>query len=158
MNWLFPSLRDYRRDWLRGDMLAGLTVWAVLVPEALAYASIAGVSPVIGLYAAPGALIFYAALGSSRQLIVGPMSAPAALSAAILLVGALSLAIILGLRRVAPVVRGSLVAELPGIAAVKLLHLNHHAVGRPLSSSVGRPNGSRRLPVSEPPRCLRCAD
>jgi sulfate permease, SulP family len=82
MSWLFPSLRGYRRDWLRGDLIAGLTVWAVLVPEALAYASIAGVSPVVGLYAAPGALILYAALGSSRQLIAGPMSATAALSAA----------------------------------------------------------------------------
>src|SRR5271154_3081484 len=80
--WLFPSLHGYRRDWLRGDLIAGLTVWAVLVPEALAYASIAGVSPVVGLYAAPGALILYAALGSSRQLIAGPMSATAALSAA----------------------------------------------------------------------------
>ena len=82
MRWLFPSLHGYRRDWLRGDLIAGLTVWAVLVPEALAYASIAGVSPVVGLYAAPGALILYAAFGSSRQLIVGPMSATAALSAA----------------------------------------------------------------------------
>jgi SulP family sulfate permease len=79
---LFPSLHGYERSWLQGDLVAGLTVWAVLVPEALAYASIAGVSPVIGLYAAPGALTFYAALGSSRQLIVGPMSATAALSAA----------------------------------------------------------------------------
>lgn len=51
-------------------------------PEALAYASIAGVSPVVGLYAAPGALIFYAAFGSSRHLVVGPMAATAALSAA----------------------------------------------------------------------------
>ena len=66
-----------------GDLVAGLTVWAVLVPEALAYASIAGVSPVVGLYAAPGALILYAAFGSSRQLITGPMAATAALSAAI---------------------------------------------------------------------------
>ncbi len=82
MQWLFFSLHGYRRAWLRGDLIAGLTVWAVLVPEALAYASIAGVSPVVGLYAAPGALIVYAALGSSRQLIAGPMSATAALSAA----------------------------------------------------------------------------
>jgi MFS superfamily sulfate permease-like transporter len=51
-------------------------------PEALAYASIAGVSPVVGLYAAPGALILYAALGSSRHHVTGPMSATAALSAA----------------------------------------------------------------------------
>jgi sulfate permease, SulP family len=222
MNWLFPSLRGYRRDWLRGDLLAGLTVWAVLVPEALAYASIAGVSPVVGLYAAPGALILYAALGSSRQLIAGPMSATAALSAATvaalvpvgsdrftamtaalaittglaallagvlrlgfvasfisepvikgfivglaltiiigqvpklfgiekgsgdffqqlwhvivhlsdtqgttLLVGVLSLAVILALRRLAPVIPGSLVAVLLGIVAVKLLKLDDHGV------------------------------
>ena len=82
MGWVFPSLGGYRRSWLRGDLLAGLSVWAVLVPEALAYASIAGVSPVVGLYAAPGALILYAALGSSRQLVVGPMAAAAVLSAA----------------------------------------------------------------------------
>lgn len=79
---LFPSLHGYRGDWLRGDLVAGLTVWAVLIPEALAYATIAGVSPVVGLYAAPGALLLYAALGSSRHLVVGPMSATAALSAA----------------------------------------------------------------------------
>ena len=79
---MFSSLRGYDRRWLRGDLVAGLTVWAVLVPESLAYASIAGVSPVIGLYAAPAALILYAAFGSSRHLIVGPMSATAALSAA----------------------------------------------------------------------------
>ena len=79
---LFTSLRGYDTGWLRGDVVAGLTVWAVLVPEALAYASIAGVSPVVGLYAAPGALLLYAAFGSSRHLVVGPMSATAALSAA----------------------------------------------------------------------------
>ena len=79
---LFSSLGGYDRRWLRGDVVAGMTVWAVLVPEALAYASIAGVSPVVGLYAAPGALLLYAAFGSSRHLVVGPMSATAALSAA----------------------------------------------------------------------------
>lgn len=65
----------------RRDLLAGLTVWAVLVPESLAYATIAGVSPVVGLYAAVPSLILYALLGSSRHLIVAPMSASAALSA-----------------------------------------------------------------------------
>ncbi len=83
MHWLFPSLRGYRRQWLGRDALAGVTVWAVLVPEALAYATIAGVSPVVGLYAAPAALILYAAFGSSKHLVVGPMAATAALSAAI---------------------------------------------------------------------------
>jgi high affinity sulfate transporter 1 len=79
---ILKSLHGYRASWLRGDVIAGLTVWAVLVPEALAYASIAGVSPVVGLYAAPGALIFYAAFGSSKHLVTGPMAATAALSAA----------------------------------------------------------------------------
>lgn len=80
---VFGSLREYRKGWVRPDVLAGLTVWAVLVPEALAYATIAGVPPVVGLYAAVPALILYAAAGSSRHLVVGPMSATAALSAAI---------------------------------------------------------------------------
>jgi high affinity sulfate transporter 1 len=79
----FAWLRTYQPAWLRGDVIAGMTVWAVLVPESLAYASIAGVSPVVGLYAAPAALLLYAAFGSSRHLVVGPMSATAALSAAI---------------------------------------------------------------------------
>ncbi|MFE7897803.1 SulP family inorganic anion transporter [Streptomyces sp. NPDC057424] len=83
MHWLFPSLRGYRRRWLGRDALAGATVWAVLVPEALAYATIAGVSPVVGLYAAPAALILYAAFGSSKHLVAGPMAATAALSAAV---------------------------------------------------------------------------
>ena len=78
-----PSFVGYRRGWVRPDLVAGLTVWAVLVPEALAYATIAGVPPVVGLYAAIPALILYAAAGSSRHLVVGPMSATAALSAAI---------------------------------------------------------------------------
>jgi high affinity sulfate transporter 1 len=80
---VFTSLtQGYERSFVRRDLVAGLTVWAVLVPEALAYASIAGVSPVVGLYAAPGALILYAAFGSSRHLVTGPMAATAALSAA----------------------------------------------------------------------------
>ncbi|WP_280420314.1 SulP family inorganic anion transporter [Nocardia carnea] len=81
---MFPSLHGYQRAWLRPDIVAGLTVWAVLVPEALAYATIAGVPPVAGLYAAVPSLILYAAAGSSRHLVVGPMSATAALSAALI--------------------------------------------------------------------------
>ncbi len=220
---LFTSLRQgYERGWVRGDIVAGLTVWAVLVPEALAYASIAGVSPVVGLYAAPGALILYAAFGSSGHLVTGPMAATAALSAAAvgdlasqgsdafvqltvtlglvvgilalvagllrlgflagfisepvlkgfiiglaltiiagqlpklfgvpkgdgdffeqlwgllgsldetsgltLLVGILSLVLVVGLKEVAPVVPGSLVAVLLGIVAVRLLDLDAHGV------------------------------
>src|SRR4051812_22690978 len=219
---IFRWVPGYRRDWLRGDLIAGLTVWAVLVPEALAYATIAGVSPVVGLYAAPGALILYAAFGSSRHLVTGPMAATAALSAAAvgdlaaggssefveltvtlalvvgimalvagllrlgflasfisepvlkgfivglaltiivgqipkllgipktdgdffeqlwgllghlgdidggtLLVGAASLALVIGLRAAAPAVPGSLVAVLLGIATVKAFDLDHHGI------------------------------
>ena len=64
-------------------MLAALTVWALLVPEALAYAGIAGVPPQYGLYAAPLALVAYALFGGSRHLIVGPSSTVAIVSAAV---------------------------------------------------------------------------
>nr|WP_240918513.1 SulP family inorganic anion transporter [Rhodococcus sp. 14C212] len=79
---MLTSFEGYRANQIGRDLLAGLTVWAVLVPEALAYATIAGVSPVIGLYAAPAALLLYALFGSSRHLVVGPMAATAALSGA----------------------------------------------------------------------------
>jgi high affinity sulfate transporter 1 len=81
--WLAPSFARYRRSWLTGDLLAGLTVWAVLVPESLAYATIAGVSPVVGLYAAVPSLLLYPLLGSSRHLVVATMSGTAALSASV---------------------------------------------------------------------------
>src|SRR3954468_20313096 len=80
---LFASLHGYQRPWLRRDLVAGLTVWAVLVSESLAYATIAGVSPVVGLYAAVPALVLYPLLGSSRHLVVATMSGTAALSAAV---------------------------------------------------------------------------
>lgn len=80
---LFATIRPFDRRSLRPDLIAAITVWAVLVPEALAYATIAGVSPIVGLYAAPGALLLYAAFGSSRRLVTGGDAATAALSAAI---------------------------------------------------------------------------
>jgi len=82
-------LPRYRREWLRSDLVAGITVWAVLVPEALAYAGIAGVPPLMGLYTVPIPLFLYILLGTSRQLVVGPDSATALLSAGV--VGAMAL-------------------------------------------------------------------
>jgi SulP family sulfate permease len=78
-----PILRwlpDYRRDRLRGDVLAGAIVAALLVPQSLGYARIAGVPVEVGLYAVPLALLAYAVLGSSPQLIVGPASTVAIVS------------------------------------------------------------------------------
>ena len=67
---VFPSLAEFKRGWVGADALVGLMVLAVLIPEALAYATIAGVTPVVGLYAAVPALVLYAAFGSSRHLVV----------------------------------------------------------------------------------------
>ena len=82
---LLPGLRNfagYRRSWLRGDVVAGLTVAAYLVPQVMAYADLAGLPPVAGLWTALPALAIYALLGSSRQLSVGPESTTALLAAA----------------------------------------------------------------------------
>ena len=67
-------LRTYDRRWLRADLLAGGVVAALAVPQALGYAAIAGVPVEIGLYAVPVALIAYAIFGTSRQLVIGPVS------------------------------------------------------------------------------------
>jgi high affinity sulfate transporter 1 len=75
-------LRRYERGWLRGDVLAGVTVAAYLVPQVMAYAVIAGLRPVVGLWAITGSLLVYALVGSSRQLSVGPESTTALMTAA----------------------------------------------------------------------------
>lgn len=75
------QFRGYRRRWLRGDLLAGVTVAAYLIPQVMAYAKIAGLPPVVGLWTAIGPLAIYAVLGSSRQLSVGPESTTALLTA-----------------------------------------------------------------------------
>ncbi|MCJ7711140.1 MAG: SulP family inorganic anion transporter [Chloroflexi bacterium] len=72
----------YQRSWLRLDIIAGLTVCAILVPEGMAYAGLAGVPPEAAFYAAPIGLLAYAVLGSSRQLVVAVSSAVAIMSAA----------------------------------------------------------------------------
>jgi len=79
----FPILSwlpKYKASLLQPDTIAALTVWALLVPEAMAYAGIAGMPPEYGLYAAPLALLGYAIFGTSKHLNVGPSSTVAALS------------------------------------------------------------------------------
>lgn len=74
-------LRAYPRGWLRGDVIAGVTVAAYLVPQVMAYATVAGLPPVVGLWAILVPLVTYAVVGSSRQLSVGPESTTALLTA-----------------------------------------------------------------------------
>ncbi|MDC5696188.1 SulP family inorganic anion transporter [Intrasporangium calvum] len=75
-------LLSYDRTWLRGDVLAGVTVSAYLVPQVMAYAEVAGLPAITGLWACAPALVVYALLGSSRQLSVGPESTTALMTAA----------------------------------------------------------------------------
>jgi sulfate permease, SulP family len=77
------QLRSYRSGWLRGDLLAGITVAAYLIPQVMAYAEVAGLPPVVGLWAIIGPLLVYAVLGSSRQLSVGPESTTALMTASV---------------------------------------------------------------------------
>src|SRR5271169_4431934 len=81
-------LPGYRRDWVLLDVLAGLAVWAVMVPEGMAYAGILGVPPIMGLYTLVPPLIAYAVLGTSRLLVLGPDTATGLISA--LTVGAIA--------------------------------------------------------------------
>lgn len=83
-------LPTYRTAWLQPDTIAALTVWALLVPEAMAYAGIAGMPPEYGLYAAPLALLGYAIFGTSKHLNVGPSSTVAALSFSVIAILGLS--------------------------------------------------------------------
>src|SRR6266581_4256785 len=84
LSWL-PA---YRRASLLPDVLAGLAVWTVMVPEGMAYAVIVGVPPIMGLYTSDPPLIAYALLGTSRLLVVGPDTATGLISA--LTVGAIA--------------------------------------------------------------------
>jgi len=83
LDWL-PA---YRRAWLMPDVLGGLALWAVMVPEGMAYSGIVGVPPIVGLYTIVPPLVAYALLGTSRLLVVGPDTATGLISA--LTVGAI---------------------------------------------------------------------
>ncbi|CAI8751232.1 sulfate permease, SulP family [Pseudomonas sp. IT-196MI5] len=101
-------LGDYRPDWLRGDVVAGLTAAAVVIPKALAYATIAGLPVQVGLYTALVPMVIYAVLGTSRPLSVSTTTTLAILAgsalgqispggdAATLLAGSATLALMVG--------------------------------------------------------------
>jgi high affinity sulfate transporter 1 len=69
----------YRAGWLRSDAIAGCTIWGLLIPEGIAYASLAGLPPQAGLYTLLASLVLYAVFGTSRQLVVAGTSASAVL-------------------------------------------------------------------------------
>ncbi|MDC0609838.1 SulP family inorganic anion transporter [Vibrio sp.] len=82
----FPGLaqlRQYDRGWLTNDIRAAFSVVAVALPVAIAYAQLTGVSAIIGLYSCVLPMLVYAAMGTSRQLIVGPDAATCAVIAAV---------------------------------------------------------------------------
>jgi len=86
---IFQWLPNYKKSYLTGDVIAGLTIGIMLIPQGMAYAMIAGLPPVFGLYASLTPQIIYAIMGTSRQLAVGPVAMDSLLVASGL--GALSL-------------------------------------------------------------------
>jgi sulfate permease, SulP family len=78
----FRQLVGYSRSWLWGDILAGITVAAYLIPQCMAYGELVGVPPIVGLWTILPPLLIYAIFGSSRQLSVGPESTTAVMTAA----------------------------------------------------------------------------
>ena len=79
---LLGILRRYQRDDFSHDLVAGLVVGVVTVPQAIAYAFLAGLPPQAGLYACLAPMVIYAVLGSSRHLVVGPVAVAALMVAA----------------------------------------------------------------------------
>jgi high affinity sulfate transporter 1 len=82
---LIGQFRSYDRSWLRGDLIAGVTVAALIVPKNLGYAGIAGIPLQNGLYAAAAGAIVYAIFGTCRQISMGPSSGLAAVAASAVL-------------------------------------------------------------------------
>ena len=132
-------LRSYDRDWLRGDLIAGVTVAALVVPKNLGYAGIAGIPLQNGLYAAAAGAILYAIFGTSRQISMGPSSGLAAVAASAVIASGVT-----GEQDVA-----SLVAGITLASGVALLGAGRVQDG--LDRTVLVPRGGHRVPV-------RCGD
>jgi SulP family sulfate permease len=81
---LFPGWTRDLAPWTRGNLIAGLTVTAYLVPQVMAYATVAGLPAIVGLWASLPALVIYALMGSSRVLSLGPESSVALMTAAVI--------------------------------------------------------------------------
>ena len=115
LNKYIPALdwiTNYKKEWLSGDISAGLTVGVMLIPQGMAYAIIAGLPPVYGLYAALTPQIIYAIFGTSRQISVGPVamdsllvaagvSTMAALGTDLYILYAISIALLMGIMQLA---------------------------------------------------------
>ena len=82
---LMRILRDYPMDWLRHDVVAGLSACVVMIPSVIAYAELVHLPPVTGLYAALAACVGYALFASSRQVIAGPDAAIGLLAGSVIL-------------------------------------------------------------------------
>jgi len=122
-------VRSYDRAWLRGDLVAGVAVAALIIPKNLGYAGIAGIPLQNGLYAAAAATILYAVLGTSRQISMGPSSGLAAVAA-----GAVLSAGITSEADVATFVAG--ITLLSGLLFVLLAVLRMSWIARFLSQAV----------------------
>src|SRR4051812_14471671 len=79
------TLSSYRRTWLRHDVVAGLVLTALLVPQGMAYAELAGLPPITGLYTSILCLVGYALFGPSKILVLGPDSSLGPMIAATIL-------------------------------------------------------------------------
>jgi hypothetical protein len=79
------AVRSYRRQWLAKDIVAGVVLTTLLVPQGVAYAELAGLPPITGLYTSIMCLLGYAAFGPSRILVLGPDSSLGPMIAATIL-------------------------------------------------------------------------
>src|SRR3954453_15805138 len=114
-------LPHYERGWLKSDAVAGLSVWALLVPQSLAYATLAGVPVQYGLYTAFAALLAYPIFGASKHLAEGPSAAIGAVTATVItpLVGAAAL----GTNKAAPYAAALALAVAGAYIALGLLRM-----------------------------------
>jgi MFS superfamily sulfate permease-like transporter len=122
-------LRTYERGWLRGDLIAGVAVAALIIPKNLGYAGIAGIPLQNGLYAAAAGAILYAVFGTSRQISTGPSSGLAAVAAS-----AVAVAGITGIQQAASFV--ALITLVSGVVFLLLAALKMGWIAQFLSRAV----------------------